>query len=115
MEALGVPYFFESECIMQRAKELDNCTSICSYCSRMKRGMLYSCARREGYNVLSLGQHLDDLSESFLMSILHNGLMRTMKVNYFISLVFFLFLLINFYFLFFYFFYYFNSIFFFFK
>jgi tRNA(Ile)-lysidine synthase TilS/MesJ len=29
-----------------------------------------------------LGQHLDDLAESFLMSALHNGQMRTMKANY---------------------------------
>jgi tRNA(Ile)-lysidine synthase TilS/MesJ len=27
----------------------------------MKRGRMYAAARREGYNVLALGQHLDDL------------------------------------------------------
>lgn len=48
----------------------------------MKRGRLYSCARREGYNVLALGQHLDDLAESFLMSLFHNGLLHTMKAAY---------------------------------
>ncbi|XP_060584286.1 tRNA-cytidine(32) 2-sulfurtransferase-like [Ruditapes philippinarum] len=48
----------------------------------MKRGRIYACARREGYNVLALGQHLDDLCESFLMSIFHNGILRTMKANY---------------------------------
>ena len=39
------------------------CASICSFCSRMKRGKIYGAARREGYNVLALGQHLDDLAE----------------------------------------------------
>ena len=29
-----------------------------------------------------LGQHLDDLAESFMMSVLHNGQIRTMKANY---------------------------------
>ena len=48
----------------------------------MKRGRLYSCARREQYNVLAMGQHLDDLTESFLMSIFHNGCLRTMKASY---------------------------------
>jgi tRNA(Ile)-lysidine synthase TilS/MesJ len=48
----------------------------------MKRGRLYAAARREGYNVLAFGQHLDDLSESFMMSIFHNGRLRTMKANY---------------------------------
>ena len=35
----------------------------------MKRGRIYAAARREGYNVLAMGQHLDDLAESFLMSV----------------------------------------------
>ena len=81
MKNLGLPYFYLSEPIMERAKE-EECKSICSYCSRMKRGILYTCARKNGYNVLALGQHLDDLAESFLMSIFHNGLLRTMKANY---------------------------------
>ncbi len=58
---------------------------------------------REGYNVLALAQvphpplfykgstvlfqpplsqHADDLAESFLMSCMHNGRLRTMKANY---------------------------------
>jgi tRNA(Ile)-lysidine synthase TilS/MesJ len=56
--------------------------SICSFCSRMKRGRIYSCARKNGYNVIAMGQHLDDLAESFFMSIFHNGLLRTMKACY---------------------------------
>ena len=56
--------------------------SICSFCSRMKRGMIYSCARKNGYNVIAMGQHLDDLAESFVMSSFHNGHLRTMKANY---------------------------------
>jgi tRNA(Ile)-lysidine synthase TilS/MesJ len=34
---------------------------------------MYQVARREGYNVLALGQHLDDLCESLMMSMFHNG------------------------------------------
>ena len=48
----------------------------------MKRGRIYAAARREGYNVLALGQHLDDLAESFFMSVFHNGRLRTMKAAY---------------------------------
>ncbi|KAL0484979.1 ttcA [Acrasis kona] len=78
---LGVPYFFESQNIIEVAKDCQ-ATSICSWCSRMKRGILYNTARREGYNVLALGQHIDDLAESFMMSIFHNGFLRTMKAHY---------------------------------
>ena len=37
---------------------------------------------KNGYNVQALGQHLDDLAESFIMSALHNGQVRTMKAHY---------------------------------
>ncbi|XP_067948234.1 uncharacterized protein [Watersipora subatra] len=80
---LGIPYFYEQQGIMQQAGSVEGgCDSICSYCSRMKRGRLYKCARQHGYNVLAMGQHLDDLAESFMMSTFHNGLLRTMKANY---------------------------------
>eukprot|EP00742_Colponemidia_sp_Colp-10_P004426 GILJ01004726.1.p1 GENE.GILJ01004726.1~~GILJ01004726.1.p1 ORF type:complete len:1056 (+),score=133.62 GILJ01004726.1:84-3251(+) len=81
LAALGIPYFYESQPILERAKEIQT-TSICAYCSRMKRGVLYTCARREKYNVLVMGQHLDDLAESFVMSAFHNGYLRTMKAHY---------------------------------
>lgn len=82
--SLGVPYFFETQNVFDRAaKHLSQQRpSICSFCSRMRRGILYAAARREGYNVLALAQHADDLAESFMMSVLHNGLLRTMKAHY---------------------------------
>jgi tRNA(Ile)-lysidine synthase TilS/MesJ len=83
MASLGIPYWIESDALIERAKTcIDPGTSICSFCSRMKRGMIYNCARREGYNVIAMGQHLDDLAESFIMSTFHNGILLTMKVNY---------------------------------
>lgn len=48
----------------------------------MKRGNLYSCARKNNCNKLVLAQHLDDCAESFMMSVMHNGFLRTMKANY---------------------------------
>ena len=83
MAKLEVPYFYEQFPIVElAATKLTKKVSLCAFCSRMKRGILYSCARRENYNVLALGQHLDDLGESFIMSIFNNGLLRTMKAHY---------------------------------
>nr|XP_039264725.1 uncharacterized protein LOC120340516 [Styela clava] len=82
LSALGLPYFYEEQAILDQALSLPEVTSICAFCSRMKRGRLYHCARREKWNVLAMGQHLDDLAESFLMSTFQNGLLRTMKANY---------------------------------
>ena len=82
MESIGVPFYLERDAIVERARDCMQKNSICSFCSRMKRGMIYNCARREKYNVIAMGQHLDDLAESFIMSLFHNGCLRTMKANY---------------------------------
>jgi len=79
---LGVAYFFEAQPIMEMAKAHMGKPSYCAFCSRIKRGIMYRVLRDEGYNVLALGQHLDDLAESFLLSAFHGGQLRTMKANY---------------------------------
>ncbi len=82
IEGLGLPYYFEQEPIIKRAKEHMDGDSFCSFCSRMRRGIIYGTARKHGYNVIALAQHLDDLAESFLMSAFHGGKLKTMKANY---------------------------------
>lgn len=79
---LGIPYFVERFPILEQAKKSMTKDSYCAFCSRMRRGMLYGCARREGYNVLALAQHLDDAVETFLMSAFFGGKLRTMKAHY---------------------------------
>jgi tRNA 2-thiocytidine biosynthesis protein TtcA len=81
-ESLSVPYFYEQQPLMERATRHMKKDSYCSWCARMKRGVMYATARRERYNVLALAQHLDDLAESFLMSAFHAGQLRTMKAHY---------------------------------
>ncbi len=80
--AHGIPYFFVSEPIAELAARHMGKDSFCAFCSRMKRGLIYRTARAHGYNVIALGQHLDDLAESFLMSAFHGGQLRTMKAHY---------------------------------
>jgi len=79
---LGLPFFYQRQKIAARALNTMHGDSFCAYCARMRRGILYATARREGYNVLVLAQHLDDLAESFLMSAFHNGRLRTMQAHY---------------------------------
>ncbi|HSD96189.1 MAG TPA: ATP-binding protein [Sulfuricaulis sp.] len=80
--ALGVPYFYRRQDIVGRALTTMRGDSFCSYCSRMRRGILYATAREQGYNVLALAHHLDDLAESFLMSAFYGGRLHTMKAHY---------------------------------
>jgi tRNA(Ile)-lysidine synthase TilS/MesJ len=84
--SLGLKYHYLKEEIVDRANEAGAngkvVTSLCAYCARMKRGLLYTCARKNKCNKLVLAQHLDDCAESVMMSMMHNGLLRTMKANY---------------------------------
>jgi tRNA(Ile)-lysidine synthase TilS/MesJ len=80
--ALGLQFFLMRQAIVKRALDTMRGDSFCAYCARMRRGMLYRVAREQGYQVLALAQHLDDLAESFLMSVLHGGRLKTMKAHY---------------------------------
>ena len=81
-ERLGLDWYYASQPIEEEARKQMSGDSFCSYCARMKRGIMYSTCRKHGYNVLALAQHLDDLAESFLMSVFHGGQLRTMKAHY---------------------------------
>ena len=50
----------------------------CSLCSRMRRGIIYTYAKKHGFNKIALGHHRDDLIQTLLMSIFYNGDVRSM-------------------------------------
>jgi tRNA 2-thiocytidine biosynthesis protein TtcA len=52
--------------------------TLCTVCSRLRRGILYSAAREMGCTKIALGHHRDDLVESLLLSMLFTGKMRSM-------------------------------------
>ena len=57
-------------------------TIYCSFCSRMRRGSLYTLALEGGFNKIALGHHLDDAVESFFMNLSFNGALRSMPPIY---------------------------------
>ncbi len=47
--------------------------SPCALCSRLRRGVLYSLAKREGFTSIALGHHLDDIIETFFLRCFYTG------------------------------------------
>ena len=57
-DALGVPWHYEQQPILEQAKRHMDGDSFCAYCARMKRGIMYRLCREQGYGVLALGPDL---------------------------------------------------------
>ena len=52
--------------------------SPCYLCARMRRGCLYSYAKKLGCNKIALGHHFDDVIETTLLSIIYGGEIKGM-------------------------------------
>ena len=52
--------------------------TLCSFCARLRRGIIYRYAKEHGFTKIALGHHRDDLIETLLMSILYSGSIRSM-------------------------------------
>lgn len=75
-DSLGVPLFLEQSNLAQVAFAPSE-QNPCPRCAYFRRGALNRIARREGYNRLALAHHHDDAVETFLMSILYAGQIKT--------------------------------------
>jgi tRNA 2-thiocytidine biosynthesis protein TtcA len=53
-------------------------SSYCAFCSRLRRGILYGLAEREGYTKIVLGHHADDLIETLLLAQFFTGEIKSM-------------------------------------
>jgi len=56
--------------------------TMCSLCSRLRRGNLYSMADELGATKIALGHHRDDIIETFFMNLFNGSKIETMPAKY---------------------------------
>lgn len=79
LEKVGLPYFILPRPVYEISKEkLEPGKTMCSICSRMRRGFLYRAAREMGLNKVALGHHRDDILATFFLNMFYSGIMKTM-------------------------------------
>ncbi len=56
--------------------------TMCSLCSRMRRGTLYGVAEEMGITKIALGHHREDIIETMFLNLFFNGKMEAMPAKY---------------------------------
>jgi tRNA 2-thiocytidine biosynthesis protein TtcA len=75
----GYPHEFVIEDTYSVVKEkVPEGKTYCSLCSRLRRGILYTTARRLGATKIALGHHRDDLTVTLLLNLLYAGQIKSM-------------------------------------
>ncbi len=79
LERMGVPHRIEYQDTYSVVMDkIGPGKTMCSLCSRLRRGNLYRIAREEGCSAVVLGHHRDDMLETFFMNLFHGGRLATM-------------------------------------
>ncbi|MEO8178423.1 MAG: tRNA 2-thiocytidine(32) synthetase TtcA [Deltaproteobacteria bacterium] len=75
----GYPAEFVMEDTYSVVKEkIPEGKTYCSLCSRLRRGILYTTAKRLGANKIALGHHRDDFTETLLLNLFYAGQISAM-------------------------------------
>ncbi|NHM27541.1 tRNA 2-thiocytidine biosynthesis protein TtcA [Desulfofundulus sp. TPOSR] len=73
----GVPFYYKPTNIAEVVFDIRQEKNPCALCANLRRGALNNTARDLGCNKVALGHHLDDVIETFFMSLFYTGQFRT--------------------------------------
>ncbi len=79
LESIGVEYHIENQDTYSIVKRLiPEGKTMCSLCSRLRRGILYKVADKLGATKVALGHHRDDILQTFFLNMFFAAKMKAM-------------------------------------
>jgi tRNA 2-thiocytidine biosynthesis protein TtcA len=79
LTALGVPFHvIEQDTYRVVKRVIPAGRTMCSLCSRLRRGALYRYARENGMTRIALGHHRDDIVETMFLNMFYGGRLKAM-------------------------------------
>jgi len=79
LESLGVNYdIIERDTYSVVKRIIPEGKTMCSLCSRLRRGALYGYAEKNGITKIALGHHRDDIIETLFLNMFNQGSLKAM-------------------------------------